>query len=186
VSRRWPRPPLILAAFVAFLGVTVMTGAGWGEPLNVGDLATLACAFVFALQMVVLAEALRRAPSRQLLFVEIAACGVLLSAFAPFVDHPPRLATSAPALAAVLYLALAATALVLALQNFGQARTTPTRAGILFSSEPVWAAVFSALFYGERLSAREIFGAALVLAGLVAATAFQQPRASASGASSPS
>lgn len=185
ITRRLPQRPVIAGGFVALLGVGLMTGAGWGEPLNPGDLATLACAFVFSVQMVALAEALRRRSSPALLFLEIAVCGLVTAPAAFVLDHPPRLPMSATTVMVVLYLALIATVLVFGLQNFGQTRTSATRAGVLFSSEPVWAAVFSALFFGERLSAREIAGAGLVLAGLLIATLLQQRPASVSGATSP-
>ncbi len=185
VRRRLPRPAVVAGGILALAGVGLMTGAGVGEPINPGDVATLACALVFAAQMVVLAEALQRHSSRALLFLEIAVCGILTAPAAFVVDRPPRLPLDAGTVAVIVYLALVATAFVLGLQNFGQARTSPTRAGVLFSSEPVWAAVFSALFLGERLSLREIAGAGLVLTGLLVATLLQRRPARASGATSP-
>lgn len=171
VLRRRPGWPVAIGAVLAVVGVGVMTGAGLGEPVAAGDAATLLCALVFAGQMVALSQALRRFGSKQILLLEIATCGLLSVPGAFLFDRPPHVAWNGTVLFAVAYLGVVATVLVLGLQNYGQARTTASRAGVMFSSEPVWTAIFSALVLGDRLSAREWSGASLVMVGLLIAMA---------------
>lgn len=174
VFRRPPGWWVAAGAALAFVGVAVMTGAGAGDPINSGDVATLVCALTFAGQMVLLSGALKRHDPGQILFLEIGSCAVLSIVAAPLFETP-RLDWSAPLVATALYLALIATALVLGLQNFGQKRTTASRAGVLFSSEPVWTTVFAAAFFGEVVTGRTLVGGALVLGGLLVTTLAPRP-----------
>ena len=67
----------------------------------------------------------------------------------------------------MIYLAVAATALVIALQTWALSRTSSVKAALLFSTEPIFAAIFAASFFGERMTPRELLGAALILAGVL-------------------
>jgi len=67
----------------------------------------------------------------------------------------------------LLYLAIVATSLVIALQTWALGRTSPIKASLIFSLEPVFAAIFAGLFFGERMTSRELTGGALILIGIV-------------------
>jgi len=66
----------------------------------------------------------------------------------------------------LVYLAVAATALVIALQTWALGHTSPIKATLIFSLEPVFAALFAGIFFGERMHAREYMGGALILSGV--------------------
>jgi drug/metabolite transporter (DMT)-like permease len=69
------------------------------------------------------------------------------------------------------------TGLAYLVQIIGQRRVAPTRTAIIYTGEPVFAALSSAVWLGERLDVRGWLGAtAIIAAMLVAETA---PRASA-------
>lgn len=68
---------------------------------------------------------------------------------------------------AVLGLAFVCSAFGFVVQPVAQRYTTPERTGLLFSLEPVFAAVFGYIFLNEVLQIRGYIGAALVLCGLV-------------------
>ncbi len=53
------------------------------------------------------------------------------------------------------------------MQTRFQKDTTPTRAAVIFSLEPVIASAFAALILGERLGAGGLLGGALILAGVL-------------------
>ncbi len=67
---------------------------------------------------------------------------------------------------ALVYMSLVAGALALMAQTWAQAHLTATRAAIIMTMEPVWAALFAVLFGGERLGLRVVLGGALVLAAM--------------------
>jgi len=71
-------------------------------------------------------------------------------------------------LGAVAYLATIGTVGTFLSQTWAQRHMSATHAAILYALEPVWAALLAAWLLGERLGARGAWGAALVLAGIVA------------------
>lgn len=66
----------------------------------------------------------------------------------------------------LLYMALVAAALALLGQTWAQAHLSPTRAAIIMTMEPVFAALFAVLFGGESLTVRMVVGGAFVLAAM--------------------
>ena len=52
------------------------------------------------------------------------------------------------------------------LQTWAQAHLAPTRAAIIMTMEPVFAAFFAVLFGGESLTARMVVGGAFVLGAM--------------------
>jgi len=164
------RPPVstALGALLAFSGAATMSGVGLGGAASLADLATLAAALLFAGQLVGLHAALRRHSSRAVLFAQVLATGLICAVAAPILETI-RFDATPGLLVRLLFLSLIATALFLGLQNYGQGHTTPTRAAILFASEPAWAALFGRLA-GEALAPHEVAGAVVVLAGILVAT----------------
>ncbi|MEX2290368.1 MAG: DMT family transporter [Mycobacteriales bacterium] len=67
---------------------------------------------------------------------------------------------------ALVFMALLAGALALVVQTWAQAHLAATRAAIIMTMEPVWAALFAVLFGGERLGPRVVVGGALVLGAM--------------------
>jgi drug/metabolite transporter (DMT)-like permease len=68
--------------------------------------------------------------------------------------------------AALLYMAIVAAAVAMLLQTWAQAHMAPTRAAIIMTMEPVFAAFFAVLFGGESLTARMLVGGGFVLAAM--------------------
>jgi drug/metabolite transporter (DMT)-like permease len=80
-----------------------------------------------------------------------------------------------PGLAGALgYTAVLATAVALLWQMRAQRYMSSARAALIFCVEPVFAAVASWVWFGERLSALQWTGSGLILAGMVLA---ELPRA---------
>jgi drug/metabolite transporter (DMT)-like permease len=69
----------------------------------------------------------------------------------------------------ILYMAIFAGAGAMIGQTWAQAHLPPTRAAIIMSMEPVFAALFAVLFGGESATVRMIFGGLLVLAAMLTA-----------------
>jgi drug/metabolite transporter (DMT)-like permease len=67
---------------------------------------------------------------------------------------------------ALLYMAIVAAALSMLLQTWAQAHIAPTRAAIIMTMEPVFAAFFAVLFGGESLTVRMLVGGGFVLAAM--------------------
>ena len=77
-----------------------------------------------------------------------------------------ELPATGPDWLSTLYMALVAGAFALVAQTWAQAHMSATRAAIVMTMEPVFAAAFTVAWGGEDLSARMVGGGALVLAAM--------------------
>ncbi|MBA3233503.1 MAG: DMT family transporter [Propionibacteriales bacterium] len=66
----------------------------------------------------------------------------------------------------LVYMAIVAGALAILAQTWAQAHLAPTRAAIIMTMEPVWAAFFAVLFGGESLTGRMLVGGGFVLSAM--------------------
>ncbi|MDX6321244.1 MAG: hypothetical protein QOF52_1102 [Propionibacteriaceae bacterium] len=66
----------------------------------------------------------------------------------------------------LLYLAVIAGALTMFLQTWAQAHIDPTRAAVVMSMEPVWAAAFAVALGGESATARMVLGGLSILTAM--------------------
>lgn len=160
-----------LAALVGLYYLSVPT-EGFAA-LNQGDLLVLGCAVVFAFHIIFVGLYSPNHSVAALSLIQVATTGVLSLAALPLLFatgwEPPRLVWTASLVWAVLITAIGATAIAFTVQVWAQKYTTATHTAILFSLEPVFAALTSYIVLSERLSSRALFGAALILAGIVLA-----------------
>jgi drug/metabolite transporter (DMT)-like permease len=165
---RGPSLPTLAGVGCSLVGLAMMSWDGGGFAARRGDWLTLACAVAFALQIIVLDRATRRGDFRRLFVLQIAGAAVLLTPGLAF--ETVRLERSVRLATAIALTAGPATVGAFYLQSRFQPRTTPNRAAILFASEPVFAALTTAMVRGESgLTGRGWMGAALILAGVVVA-----------------
>lgn len=172
IGRRRPGMWVWAGAFAAFAGLYFLTVPAAGiRGLNQGDLWVLACAVVWAFHIIAVGHFSPRHPVGALTFTQIALTAVLSAAFLPILWSTnlevPRLAWSGELILAVVITGLGATAIAFAFQVWAQKFTPPVHVAILFTLEPVFAALTSYIFYGERPGARSLAGAALVFAGIL-------------------
>lgn len=173
VSRALPRLPTLAAIFLAVAGTYLLTNPGSGG-LNRGDVLTLGCAVVFAGQIVAAGHFASRIPIRRLLAIELGTTAVLSLAASPVLETP-RFEPSAGVLLIVLFLALSGL-WSFDMQLRAQRVLSPTHSALVFTLEPVFASVTSYLVLGERLTAVQLAGAALILTA-IAAPAFERQTA---------
>lgn len=168
-ARGLTRPPArVLAAMLpALAGLGLLTRPDLGRPVE-GDLWTLACAVSYAVYLVELSRALARYPFLPLLQEQLRATAALAAAWAVLFEAR-RFALNGQVLFSLGATTLLATVLALYLQNRFQGRTTATRAALIFTTEPVFAALFAAAILGDRLPAAWLAGAGLILGAVVLA-----------------
>jgi drug/metabolite transporter (DMT)-like permease len=143
----------------------VLFSADAGFSLKPGELWTLACAAAFAVQIVLTHMAGKRSPAVPISVLQTvvgAAAGWTLVLAGGETPAAPR----AIPWGVLLYLGIAATAFIIVLQTWALARTSSVKAGVLYATEPIFAAIFAVSFFGERMTPRELTGAALILAGV--------------------
>lgn len=151
---------------LAAVGMALMTLNASRMAVGAGELLTLGCAFAFAGHIVALGVYSARMSTDWLALLQIGTCAAI--AFGTFAwVEAPFIRWSSTVVAALAVTAVFATALAFWVQTWAQARTTPTRAALIFSTEPVFAWLTSWLFAGEVLTARTGAGALCILAGVL-------------------
>jgi drug/metabolite transporter (DMT)-like permease len=167
VVRERPRPWVVVALGLAAVGMYLLLAPD-ASGLNRGDAWTLVTALSFGGQIVAVAHLSRRHDPFRLVWMEtvVTAVGAGIAAVAL---EQVRMAWR-PALAGALgYTAVLATAVALLWQMRAQRSMSSARAALIFCLEPVFAALASWVWFGERLSALQWAGGGLILAGMVLA-----------------
>jgi len=160
-----PARPVLAGLGLALLGLAMLTRPDLGRTVT-GDLWTVGTAVAYAVYLERLSAALKRVPYLPLLFWTLAVCAGWNGLLAATVEE--RVWEWHPHLAVALAVTtLLSTLLALYLQNRFQGRTTATRAALIFSAEPVFAAAFSWAVLGERLSGGSLAGALLILGAVL-------------------
>lgn len=153
------------------IGVVLVTGGLYlltspsGAGFNLGDALTVACALAFALYIVYVDVFGRASNPSQLTFMQVAVTALLSCVAMAFEEV--RIVPTATLFGSVGYLAVFATVIALGLQTHYQRDTTPTRAAVLFSLEPVFAALLGYLALDERLGALGVLGGAIIVLGVL-------------------
>ena len=176
--RKRPTSAALIGVLLAFTGMTALS-APWSDASQataLGDALTLACAVVFAGQIVALGRAAPRHPVLPLVLVQLATTGALAALAGPFVEAQHF--SAAPRLwAALLYLAVFATLLAFGIQTWAQKVLPPVRVALISALESVFAALWAAVLIGERLTLHELAGGALIVLGVAVGEAGAMLRA---------
>jgi drug/metabolite transporter (DMT)-like permease len=165
---------LWVGALAAFAGLYFLAVPPSGlTTLNRGDLLVLACAFMFALHVITIGHYSVRYSAGALTLIQVAVTALFtclcVPIFAAIGAEKPRIAWTSGLVVAVLVTGIFATALAFSVQVWAQQYTSANHAAIIFTLEPVFAGLTSFVFYHERLGARALAGAALILAGILIA-----------------
>ena len=167
--RRAPRPTVLAGIAVATAGLALLslTEAARVSP---GDLLVLGCAFCFALHIVLIGRLARAFDPLGFVTAQIVTVAVL-SAVAAFTERPVPAVAAAPAAiwGMIAFMAVTGTIGAFLIQVWAQRFTSASHTGLMFTFEPVAAALAAYLILGEVLAGRQALGAALILAGIVLA-----------------
>lgn len=161
ISRRLPRPPVAAGIVIATVGLYLLTGAD--VQLGRGELLTLACAVLFAFHIVYIGAYANLLRPSQFTALQIGAVAML--SIAPTAEQGIG-TLSTLAVFAVVFTAVACSAVALPLQLWGQRRIPATRAALILLAEPVFAGV-AGYVDGERLGTGRLVGAFAILVGIV-------------------
>ena len=135
--------------------------------VSFGDLMVLLCALSFALHILSVSIFSPKADSLALTLVQVATVSVVSFLVSIFSDWPLQ-APSPQVWGAAAFTGILATALAFFLQTSMQRFTTPTHTALIFTAEPVFAALFGVWLAHDVLGVRHIIGGTLILAGMLA------------------
>lgn len=155
----------LIGVVLALSGLWIMTRPQ-GSEFSFGDLLTFLCAVSFSFQVIYVQIYTKKFDFEKLTLVQLLTT-TALSIPSMFLFERIKFVYDPNLLSALLVTALFATALGITIQNRMQKDTTATKASVIYTAEPVFAAVFSYLILGEILGWVGIAGAGLILSGML-------------------
>ncbi|MCO7176670.1 DMT family transporter [Sporolactobacillus kofuensis] len=163
--RKIPERKVLLSGCVSLLGIFLLTG-GSDAQVNLGDLYCILGALFNAGYIVFADRFVKRVHAIALGVWQMGFVGAIALFLSLFTEgvHLPH---TPGAWISVLGLGILCSAAGYMIQVVAQHFTSSVHAGIIFTLEPVFAALFAFLFTGEQLSTSGYFGAALVVVSIV-------------------
>jgi drug/metabolite transporter (DMT)-like permease len=177
VQRRQFVPRTWIAALLAVSGVGMLELAGPVEP-ELTDLWCLGMPICFGMGYVRLEELMEHYPrdARTVSALKVAVVGAtallwcLARAIASgngFAVVATRLMSPSLPWLSLLYTGLITTAGAILVESYAFKYVPATDAAVILATEPLWAALFSAWFLGETLTATDVLGGALVIGACI-------------------
>jgi drug/metabolite transporter (DMT)-like permease len=164
IERRLPKPGNVIGVVIVTLGLYFLTSPS-GSGFNLGDALTLLGAFLFGIYIVYLDIFTKEEEFLPVAFLQIAFTALLGWLLVPFEQTYIHFTWNLGRL--LFYTAFLSTVVTTYTQTRYQKDTTPTRAGILFTLEPVISAVLAYFVLGEILGMLGVIGGVVIIIGIL-------------------
>ncbi|PWV97632.1 threonine/homoserine efflux transporter RhtA [Hoeflea marina] len=156
----WP------AVLTTFAGIWLLAG-GQAEPLNHGDYLTIACAVLWAVQLILIGRFASQSNRPYALSLSQFAITACLGLAVASVSEPLDPAAIAAALPEILFAGVFASGIAFTLQVVAQRYTSAPQAAIFLSTESLFAALFAALVLGETILPLGYLGGLLIFLAIL-------------------
>lgn len=162
------KPPRLMSWIgigLAFTGLMLVAGPeSGGMELNVGEMATMLSTLAIAAEVLLIGHFAGKVDARRVTTVQLLAAGTMALLAMPVAgESVPDFSwiwlTAAVAMAC-------ASILIQLTMNWAQKSLSPTRATVIYASEPVWAGIVGRMA-GDRLPGLAILGAVLIVGGVL-------------------
>lgn len=180
IEKRKPRWFNLVSIVLVLAGLILLSSKGdhflglldeLGSDFNVGDFLTLLCAILFAFQVVYVDVFTRRHPYMPMVFMQLFITGmggiIFALIFSAFNVEVIKMSLSSNLIFAILYTAIFASILATVIQLKYQKVVSPTKAGIIYSFEPIMAALFAYFLLTEKISNFGVLGGLFIFVGLL-------------------
>ncbi len=185
IEKRKPKWFNVFGVLLVLVGLILLSSKGenvfdfinqLGSDFNLGDLLTLLCALLFAFQVVYVDVFTKKYDYLPMVFVQLLITGlggfILSFAFSISSLEQVKLTINTNLIFAIVYTSIFASILATIIQLKYQKLVSPTKAGIIFSIEPIFAAIFAYFLLSEKISNFGFIGCVLIFAGVIVSEVF--------------
>ena len=165
--RKKPGKKVVFGLCVSITGIALLT-LNNELKINSGDYLIILGAIFYAIQIIVTDKLTKNVDSITLGILQLGVAGAWGMLFS-FIFENPHLPSTTEAWVSIMALSILCSAIGFIGQAVAQKHTTPTHTGLIFSLEPVFAALFAFIFVAETLPAKGYLGAILILIGVLTA-----------------
>lgn len=163
------RKNVFIASLIAAVGLYLLTMSG-SLTLGIGEFLTLICAVLFALHIIFTGKFSVKSNVFVLVLVQFTTVAILSLIFSLCLDDKTfDLPYDYTFFKAVIVTAVFATVYAFLIQTYMQQFTTATKTAVIFTMEPVSAAIYGYFAGGEILTQIQIFGAVLIIVATLVA-----------------
>lgn len=160
-----------IGVIIAFLGLYIFTEPDFSD-LNKGDIFTFASTFCWAIFIPLLDKFTYQNETKyltiNLVFLQLLSMiSVAIIGFFIFEFDEFHLQLDVNLIASVLFNGIMASFVLMFIHTNFQKYTTPVKAALIFSLEPIFAAFFAFLFLQEYLTQIELIGASVLFTGVL-------------------
>lgn len=164
--KQMPEIKIVIGVLLAVTGIGLLT-LNSGLQINHGDILVISGALLYAIYILITDKAIKKVDAMNLGISQLGFAGAFGLLFSFLFEKSTHLPSTTEGWIAILALSIFCSAIGFIGQTIAQQYTTPTRTGLIFSLEPVFAALFAFMFIGEVLSVKGYVGAMLVLIGVL-------------------
>ncbi len=164
MEKRWPDKKVLIGASLSLIGLALMSLTSFDFAL--GDLLILISAFFYGAQLVATGIYAKGVTPVRLVIYQLVPCGLIFLVLA-YLQEPRLESLPGLGLFSIVYLAVMGSAIALFFQTWAQKYTPADHAAVIYTSEPVFGAIFSYLALGELLGWRGLLGGIFILAGML-------------------
>ena len=189
IEKRPPTKGTIAGTILVFFGLAFLSSKGdsifsvfseIGTNFNFGDFLTLLCTIFFATQIVLIDIVSKKYDFVSLLFVQLATVGILSALGSILFDvamiEELKLIPTNYLIFGIFYTGLLATLFNIGIQTKFQKEITPTKAGIIFSFEPIFSALFAFFLLNEKITNFGLIGSMMIFLGLIVSETYEKMR----------
>ena len=165
--RKRPGKKFTFALLLCLVGIALLTLNETLKPA-LGDVICLLVPTFYAVDLMLTEKAVAREEVDPVALgvCELIVVGVVMLALALLLESP-RLPSTPVVWASALFLGIFCSGICFIIQSVEQQFTTASHAGLIFTLEPVFSAIFAFFLLDERLGVKGYIGAALMLMSLV-------------------
>jgi drug/metabolite transporter (DMT)-like permease len=167
MQRKFPPINILAAILLATTGLCLLTLSS-SLYLNTGDVWVFLCAIAFAIYIIMVGKYSKTHDGVLLTLTQLFIVGLLSIAYAAStgeLNYPSHYKVWQ----AILFTALFATAFMYTVQNYYQKFLSEITTAIIFSFEPLFAAITAFYYLNEELTEKTIIGGFLIFVGIVMA-----------------
>lgn len=171
IFRKVPQKKTIIAVTMSLIGIMLLTLKD-DFSINMenlkGDLLCIMCAVAYAADLILTEKAVshEKVDAFQLGVFQLGATGTFMLILS-FIFEAPVLPSSGSVWASAIFLAIFCTGMAFIIQVIAQKYTTASHVGIIFTLEPVFAAIVAFFLAGEVLTPKSYLGAVIMIAALI-------------------
>lgn len=166
INRRLPKFNQILAILLAVAGIALLT-LKIGFAVNIGDIWVLLATLALATHLILIARLVKGIEASMFAVTQLLTVGIITGIVGLAVNKEIVVSSSFVVWKAILFCAIFATAYMYTAQAHLQRYITELKAAIIFSFEPLFAAIIAFLYLGELITVKAVIGGLLIFIAMI-------------------